>query len=111
MYRYEEGRAPIQARGIGDILAQLAFVRGLGKTETRSKLVQQWKETISVFFPPEIVQFTNPGNIRNGKLTVYVNGVSAILQELTFRKKELLTQWNKLYPEEQLRSLIFKQGK
>ena len=111
MRRYEEGRAPLKGKDLSEILAELTFLRGLGKNETRSKLVEQWQAVVSQFFPPEIVKFTAPGSIRNGRLTIFVNGSSAILQELTFIQKDALTLWNQTYPEEKLRGLVFKQGK
>lgn len=111
MRRYEEGRAPLTSKSLAEILSEMTFLRGLGKNETRSKLIEQWNVVISNFFSPEIVKFTVPGSIRNGRLTVFVNGSSAILQELTFIKQNVLTKWNQLYPEEKLRSLLFKQGK
>ena len=111
MRLYDEGRSPIKGKKISEIIAELTFLKGLGKAETRSKLVEQWKAVIENFFPPQIVQFTNPGGIRNGRLTIFVSGSNAIIQELTFRKTELLAQWNLLYPEEKLRGITFKQGK
>ena len=111
MRRYEEGRAPLISKSLAEILSEMTFLQGLGKNETRSKLIEQWNAVISNYFSPEIVKFTVPGGIRNGRLTVFVNGSSAILQELTFVKQNVLTKWNQLYPEEKLRSLLFKQGK
>ena len=78
MRLYDEGRSPIKGKKISEIIAELTFLKGLGKAETRSKLVEQWKAVIENFFPPQIVQFTNPGGIRNGRLTVFVSGSNAI---------------------------------
>ncbi len=111
MYKYEEDRAPLKVRKIGDILAELAIVRGLGKTQTRSRLVEMWKQTAESFFPAAILKFTNPGEVRHGKLTIFINGNSTILQELSFHKQELLTKWNQLNADQQLKGLVFKQGK
>lgn len=111
MRRVEDGHFPLQIHSINDILSELMAQKGWGQTEARQKKRDLWKQVAEKFFPPAMVKFTNPGDIRNGRLTIFVNGNSVLVQELNFRKKELLECWNQAQNDLILRGLVFKQGK
>jgi hypothetical protein len=54
-------------------------------------------------------RFTQAGNVRRGSLEITVAN-STLLQELTYRKIELLAKLNQLLPEQNIRDLRFRVG-
>jgi predicted nucleic acid-binding Zn ribbon protein len=64
-----------------------------------------WREAVG----DEVTAHSRTGNIRRGVLEVVVRN-SAVVQELTFRKHQLIKQLAKLNPGQKIRDLRFRVG-
>jgi hypothetical protein len=64
-----------------------------------------WQEIVGSQF----ANCSRPANLRQGVLEIVVNN-STVLQELTFRKKELLEQMRDQLPEQRITALRLRVG-
>jgi predicted nucleic acid-binding Zn ribbon protein len=64
-----------------------------------------WREVAG----DKLAKHSRTGNIRRGVLNVFVRN-SAVVQELTFRKSQLIKQLAKLNPGQKIRDLRFQVG-
>jgi predicted nucleic acid-binding Zn ribbon protein len=94
------------ARGpqkISEVLSGLLARRGYAQVQLASDYGQAWQEAAGEQF----ALHSRPGIVRRGVLEVAVRN-SAVLQELTFRKKHLLQQLDRLLPQQNIRDLRFR---
>ncbi|MCH5375138.1 MAG: DUF721 domain-containing protein, partial [Planctomycetes bacterium] len=70
-----------------------------------SELGSVWNDAVGA----ELGGQTRLGNLRRGVLEVTV-GNSAVMQELTFMKREILKDLKRLVPEQKIRDLRFRVG-
>lgn len=90
---------------MAEIVSSLLARRGYAQTKTASQASQAWQQAAG----PALGQHTRAGSVRRGVLEVVVRN-SAVLQELTFRKKQLLKQLTELVPAQKIRDLRFRVG-
>lgn len=90
---------------MGDVLAQLMAKRGYAQERTLAEQERVWNEVIG----PELSAETRAGLVRKGVLEVFVAS-STLLQELTFRKRELLDKLSAKLPDRKIRDLKFRVG-
>ncbi len=102
------GRATPSPRGpqrIGNVLADLMARRGFTRVQSGEAREAAWREAAG----EPANRFTRVGALKRGTLEVTVAN-SAILQELTFRKAQLLAGMSERLPDEKIRNLRFRLG-
>ena len=90
---------------IADTLSTLMARRGYAQVESVGQRVEAWNAAVG----SPICLHTRVGNIRRGVFEVVVDS-SAVLQELTFRKKELVQKLAAALPDQQIGDLRFRIG-
>ena len=94
-----------QPKKMADVLSNLMSKRGYARELSTTTLDDAWQKTIG----PRFAGDTRPGNIKRGVLEVLVAS-SAVLQELTFQKKQLLTKLQSAAADQKITDLRFKVG-
>jgi len=97
-----------QSRGpqkIANVLSALMSRKGYAQVQTAFALAEAWEEAAGKKLAP----LCRAGNLRRGVLEVTVLN-SAAMQELTFRKKQLLASLKKLVPDQGVQDLRFRLG-
>ena len=84
-------RSRLEAKPIGGMMRRLLASTGYGETQGAAQLLELWKEAVG----PELAAHSRPGNVARSTLQVHVAN-SAIMQELHFRKKQILHKLQKL---------------
>lgn len=92
-------RAP---KKMGEVINQLMARRGYGQIKSTEEIRSLWKQITG-----PLGEQCLPGNVRRGVLEVFVRN-STVLQELTFRKKQILTQIQKTLPSQSITDLKFR---
>ena len=92
-------------RHIGDILSELIARRGYGRVKSSEDYEAAWREAAG----PLAARYSRPGTLRRGTLEVVVSH-SALIQELGFRRKELIEALNRQLPEQEIRDIRFRSG-
>ena len=95
-------RAP---RQIGNILSELMSRHGYGRVQSTEQYEARWREAAG----PLIAKYTRIGPLRRGTFEVIVAN-STLMQELTFRKADLLESMTKLLPDEGIKNIRFRVG-
>jgi len=106
--RRERERRRFHARkpkGIANVLAQLITARGYGRIQAEADFGTAWRKAAGEV----IAKFTRPGRLRRGTLEVTATN-SAVVQELTFQKQQILTQLNTELPDAKIRDIRFRIG-
>ena len=86
---------------MADILAR----KGLGRHEATIELDKVWAKIIE----KPLAEITRCGRIRRQQLEVVVENSTA-MQELTFRKQELIELLNREIPQQKLKDIRFRVG-
>jgi predicted nucleic acid-binding Zn ribbon protein len=92
-------------RPIGDVLGELAARRGFARLHTACLCEAAWREAAG----EQAACYSRAGPIRRGKLEITVAN-STWLQELSFRKRQLLSTLAELLPDEKIKDLRFRVG-
>ncbi len=92
-------------RKVADVLSEMMARRGYARERQTVALADAWEQAAG----PLIAQHSRVGLVRQGKLEVTVTH-SALVQELTFQKQEILAQLRKQVPEENIVDLRFRVG-
>ncbi len=92
-------------QSIADVMSGLLAKRGYAQTQAAAEMTAAWARAVG----PQFAGQTAPGRIRNGVLEVIVAN-SAVLQELTFEKKNVLNNLIEIVPENSIRDLRFRIG-
>lgn len=87
---------------MGEVINQLMARRGYGQIKSNEEIRAIWNEITG-----PLGQQCLPGSLRRGVLEVFVRN-SAVLQELTFRKKQLLSQLQETLPNQSISDLKFR---
>ena len=95
-------RAP---QKIADVVSGLLARRGYAQVQTHSQLHQAWEQAAG----KNAAQSSRAGKVRRGVLEVMVAN-SALLQELSFQKKQILKKLKQLAPDQKIRDLRFRVG-
>jgi hypothetical protein len=90
---------------IADVLAQLMARRGYARQQSAATYGEAWARAVGEPWN----NFTQAGLVKRGALEVTVAN-STLLQELGFRKTELLTKLGQLLPDQKIRDLRFRVG-
>jgi len=98
-----QGAKPPQK--IGDVLTDLMARRGYAQVKSNEDCHQAWQQVVG-----KLGKFTRAGDIKRGVLHVVVSN-SVMMQELTFRKAEIVAAMDRALPQHQIRDLRFKVGK
>jgi DNA polymerase III subunit beta len=94
-----------QPKHVANVLAQLLARRGYAQVQSADDLAAAWREAAG----PQAAQQTRVVGLRRGQLEIVVAG-SAWMQELTFRKTELLARLVELVPGKKIRGLRYRSG-
>jgi predicted nucleic acid-binding Zn ribbon protein len=87
------------------VIAQVMHQNGYGRSLAPGRLDDAWREAVG----ETIAAQTATGKTRRGVLEI-VAANSTLIQELSFRKKELLGKLKALAPDEAIRDIRFKSG-
>jgi predicted nucleic acid-binding Zn ribbon protein len=98
--RYRRGPKRIQ-----HVVNELIARRGYASFLAPSECLAAWDQAAGDRLAPH----TRPGNVRRGVLQVFVRN-SAVMQELTFRKRELIRRLRQRAPDQKIRDLRFRVG-
>lgn len=98
-------RFPRNVPKIGETLAALIARRGYLQTETADALATAWKKAAG----EKMAAMSRAGNVQRGTLEVHVSN-SAVLQELTFQKRQLVKKLAELGPDFKIKDLRFRVG-
>ena len=102
-------KGEIRKRGvftIGEVLGELAGACGFGRVLAMGRWELAWRKIVG----RELARHTQVNFPRRGVLEVTV-AHSVVLQELAFRKEELLQMLLREVPDEPLRDIRFRLGK
>ena len=88
---------------IDQVVSQLMSQRGYGQTLVNEQLRETWSEVVG----ETLARQSRPGQIRQQVLDVFVAN-SAVNQELTFRRRELLKQLAQALPQYSITDLRFR---
>ncbi len=83
-------RSRLVAKPIGSVMRRLLASSGYAETQGAAQLLEQWQQAVG----PELAKLSRPGNVARGVLQVYVAN-SAVMQEVHFRKKQILAELRK----------------
>lgn len=97
------GRSP---KKIGNVIAQLVNRRGYAQIRAAGERDEAWLEAIG----EELAKVTRVSSLRRGVFEVLIAN-SLLMQELTFRKEELLSRLQQRLPAAGIKNLKFKVGR
>ncbi|MCI0333647.1 MAG: DUF721 domain-containing protein [Planctomycetes bacterium] len=90
---------------IKDVLAQLITLRGYGRIQADADFTAAWRAAAGETF----AQYTLPGRLKRGVLEVTVSN-SIVIQELTFRKQQILATLREQLQGANIRDVKFRIG-
>ena len=90
---------------VGNVVAEIMARRGLGRERSVAEKEKIWREVVG----EEMAKMTRCGEARGGRLEVVVAN-SMLIQELGFKKKEIIAGLNKNIPGWKLRDIRFRVG-
>ncbi len=94
-----------KTKRMGDVVSQLLARRGYAQETTSADIAAAWREAVG----EATATYTRIGAVRRGVLDVVVAN-SAVSQELTFRKAQLIVQLAKRLPEHKIKNIRFRTG-
>ena len=100
--RWFKARRPKQ---IGNVIAQLVQRKGYAQVRAAGERDEAWQKSAG----EQLAASTRVAGIRRGVFEVLVTN-SLMMQELTFRKEELLTALQDKLPDEGIKQLRFRLG-
>ena len=89
---------------IDNVIAQVVQQRGYAQLRAAGERDEAWQSAVG-----EVAAATRVGNQRRGMLEIQVAN-SLLMQELTFRKEELITKLQAALPEAGIKQLKFRVG-
>jgi len=90
---------------MADVVNELMARRGYAQLQASAACADAWRAAAG----SSLASHTVAGNIRRGVLEVFARN-SAVLQELTFRKKQLIAELTRLTPDSKIRDVRFRIG-
>ena len=91
---------------IGDVLGDLMARRGFARVSAAAASEEAWRAAAGAFFASS----TRAGQVRRGVLEVLVAN-STLMQELVFRKADILAELARTLPDEKITDLRFRVGR
>lgn len=102
----QESHPSRPAKPIGQILRRLLARRGYAQPVAAAELRAAWVEAVGEV----LASWTVVGKLSGGVLTVWVAD-SAVLQELAFRKRQIMAKIKYRAPQFSLRDIVFRIGR
>ena len=102
----QQRRSNLHAKPIATVMRKLMAQRGYAAIQATSELHEKWSEIVGEV----LAKLTCPGNVSRGTLLVVV-GDSGAMQELSFRKKQILAELKSKLPEAKVEDVKFRVGK
>ncbi len=102
----QQRRSNLHAKPIATVMRKLMAQRGYAAIQATSELHEKWSEIVGEV----LAKMTCPGNVSRGTLQVVVSD-SGAMQELSFRKKQILAALKSKLPEAKIEDLRFRVGK
>ena len=99
-YRRSQDATAPRPQPIKEVLAELIVRRGYAREQSSAAFEGAWRIAAGEFFATH----TRCGQIRRGVLEVFVAN-SILMQELTFRKPQLLQELCRLLPETTIKDI------
>jgi predicted nucleic acid-binding Zn ribbon protein len=96
---------PTGPRPIASVISQLMARRGYNQLQLSDERETLWQNIAG----ERLSLQTRPGNVNRGVWEILAKN-SVVVQELTFRKAELMKKLKELAPEEKVRELRFRVG-
>lgn len=93
-------------QAIGNVLSELMARRGFARVQSAAAYEAAWQQAVGPF----AAKYSRPGKLSRGKLEIAVAN-STLIQELVFRKQELIETLAGLLPDERIRDLRFRVGR
>ncbi len=90
---------------MADVVNDLITRRGYAQVQSSATCAEAWRAAAG----PALACHTVAGHVRRGVLEVFVRN-SAVVQELTFRKKKLIAELTRLAPDLKVRDVKFRVG-
>lgn len=90
---------------MSDVLAELMARRGYGRLQSTAVLADAWSQAVG----EPLAKDTCVGAVGRGVLEVVATS-STLVQELTFRRQELLSELARRLPDERITGLRFRVG-
>ncbi|MBL8828565.1 MAG: DUF721 domain-containing protein [Planctomycetaceae bacterium] len=90
---------------LGEALAELILRRGYAREQAQANFAEIWKSAAGEM----LAKYSRVGQVKRGTLEVVVAN-SALVQELTFRKQELIAKLRQELPQEKINDLRFRVG-
>lgn len=90
---------------LGEILAELILRRGYAREQSQANFTELWRAAAGEM----LAKYSRVGQVKRGTLEVVVAN-SALVQELTFRKSELIDKLRQGLPNEKINDLRFRVG-
>jgi len=97
-----KGRGPTP---IGNVVAEIMARRGLGRGRLAAAKRDVWRKIVG----ESVAELTKCGEMRRGRLEVVVAN-STLMQELTFRKPEIIAALNQDIPDWNIQEIRFRVG-
>ncbi len=93
-----------QPKRIDNVLAQIVQRRGYAQVRAAGERDEAWEQAVG-----DVASATRVGALKRGTLEVVV-AHSLLMQELTFRKEELLSKLQTALPDAGIKQLRFRVG-
>lgn len=100
----KENQKPKGPKKIGDVLTDLLAQRGYAQVASQEELQQGWSNTVG-----NLKKFTRAVEVKRGTLHVIVSN-SVVMQELTFRKQELVGLMAEALPDHKIKEIRYRVG-
>lgn len=99
----DQRRSRLNAHSMKRVMSRLLATRGYAAIQATSVLQDVWNHIVG----PDLAANSRPGNVRGGSLFVAVRD-SLSMQELHFRKAEILRKLQSQLPDQKLKELKFR---
>lgn len=102
-----EARKPTRPRDpqkIGDVITDLLARRGYAQVAAHEECQEAWRTVVG-----KMEKFSRTSEVKRGVLHVIVSN-SVVMQELTFRKRELIQSMATELPEHKIKDIRFRVG-
>ena len=96
---------PRKAKSMNNVVARIMSETGVGQTQSQQQIRNAWTAAAG----KAIATVTAPGKLRRGVLEIIVES-SAVMQQLVFKKSQLLLSINDCYNSADIKDLRFKVG-
>lgn len=100
----DQERPKRDPRKVGDVISDLMAQRGYAQLATNQECQDAWRTVVG-----KLQHLSRATEVKRGVLHVVVSN-SVVMQELTFRKQELIPALDAALPNHQIKDLRFRVG-